>query len=186
MAIDRISSHIKIDIEGGGRLAVDVAADRCCAGSGDRAGNHREVLQVVGARVHVLHAAVVGGDAITVDIDAEADIGMNRVAADTDTRRRTTDDDTAFVVEGDQVAFAGTRAADDVARTCIPETKAAFVTGGVDLAIAEVERAGDVRADVVALNRGRGGAVLDQHGGAFVAGDDVAGCAPYCRRWSCW
>jgi hypothetical protein len=142
---------------------VDVA-DAICRGGAQ----HREILQVVRARISV--AGVVGRDAVVPQIDPEAAVAVDGVAEErvAGARRRPRADPVAADVVGDQVPGAGGDPADGVVRGVEGDGDSA---GGV----ADPCRAGRVRPDEVPGDDVvRGVQVVDPHSLAAVAGEHVA------------
>src|SRR5690606_6031097 len=87
-------------IHGAHRVGIHAVGHRQFANAADQRGDHRMVLQVVGAAVHVAH--VIGGVAIIVEVDAEVAVPLEAVLLDAISRPRRRADAHAIVGVVDQ------------------------------------------------------------------------------------
>src|SRR5262249_29649020 len=131
------------------------------------AGEDGEVLVVVGADVA---GAVVERDAVEAEVDAEAAVVVNGIAADRVARAGPIEDhDPGTAIEGDRVAGPRRDVADRVTRRGAYNHHAVLLVGRRLLTV-------DVRADEVALDHiARVGCAPHLHAIAVVARDDVSG-----------
>ena len=158
-------ARVEVELVGRARRRVENAGDRRGRAVGHR-GDDRKVLQVVGPRVPV--PEVVRRRAVAVEVDADARVVMNRIAADRVAGDRPGDYHAGSGVEGDQVPGARIGASDGHVVGLERDARAL---------VAESDRPGHVRADEIALDRrSRRVDHRDSRGG--ICRDDVAraGC----------
>ncbi len=160
----------EFDAQRGVCAAVDRAGDRELRAIGARHREQREILQTVRPGVGVV--GIVGGNAIAgAELDAKRRVAVDPVAHDGIADGRVVANlDAVDVVAEYQIAVIGTHATDNVAGRIIWRI---FVDVDAIAAIADVQRAGVIRAYIVALHDIVVAAV-DLDAVAAVAGDDVA------------
>ena len=135
-----------------GRAVQRAGQDQLVAGIGLSGGEQREVLQVVGASVSV--ARIVGGHTCRAEVDANEGVGVDRIAQHSVSAAVDDIDATAGVV-GNQVTGPGRRATNGVIG------RAALHLHTVAQAVAAVQAAASIGADVIALHNIVRGVDLD-------------------------
>src|SRR5690606_22488041 len=137
-------------IHGAHRVGIHAVGHRQFANAADQRGDHRMVLQVVGAAVHVAH--VIGGVATIVEVDAEVAVPLEAVLLDAISRPRRRADAHAIVGVVDQrvaldLVEVGVRRGEQDAAVVVA---AADVGRAVDLDAGRAVVANDVGATAVA------------------------------------